>query len=111
MGPHRLPGRDEAVHLRAARDACGDRNSIEAPNAVMPPGVTPWGRFLSALLSATVIPWLKIPAASVDVIVPDDGMSLEPYGVSGRVLHTPGTRLGPSASCCRRVTRSSATWR
>lgn len=72
----------------------GDRNSIEAPNAVMPPGVTPWGRFLSALLSATVIPWLKIPAASVDVIVPDDGMSLEPYGVSGRVLHTPGHTPG-----------------
>ncbi len=71
-----------------------DGNCIEQPNPVMPPGVTPWGRFLSALLSATVIPGLKIPAAGVDVIVPDDGMSLEPYGVAGRVLHTPGHTPG-----------------
>jgi len=71
-----------------------DRSSIERPNPVMPPGVTPWGRFLSALLTATVIPWLKIPAATVDVVVPDEGMSLEPYGVGGQILHTPGHTPG-----------------
>jgi len=71
-----------------------DRSSIERPNPVMPPGVTPWGRFLSALLTATLIPRLKIPAATVDVVVPDDGMSLEPYGVGGQVLHTPGHTPG-----------------
>jgi glyoxylase-like metal-dependent hydrolase (beta-lactamase superfamily II) len=58
------------------------------------PGVTPWGRFLSALLAATVMPRLKIAAATVDVVMPDDGMSLQPYGVGGRILHTPGHTLG-----------------
>ena len=71
-----------------------DRGSIEAPKPVMPPGVTPWGRFVSALLTATLIPRLKIPATTVDVVVPNDGMSLEPYGVHGRVLHTPGHTPG-----------------
>ncbi len=71
-----------------------DRSSIERPNPVMPPGVTPWGRFISALLTATVIPWLKIPAATVDVVVPDEGLSLEPYGVGGQILHTPGHTPG-----------------
>ena len=71
-----------------------DRASIEAPKPVMPPGVTPWGRFVSALLTATVIPRLNIPAARVDVGVPDEGLSLEPYGVRGRVLHTPGHTPG-----------------
>ena len=60
----------------------------------MPPGVTPWGRVLSALLAATVVPRLKIPAATVDVVVPDDGLSLEPCGVRGQVLHTPGHTPG-----------------
>lgn len=41
-----------------------------------------------------MIPRLKIPAATVDVVVPDDGMSLEPYGVGGQVLHTPGHTPG-----------------
>jgi glyoxylase-like metal-dependent hydrolase (beta-lactamase superfamily II) len=71
-----------------------DRGDIEAPKPVMPPGVTPWGRFVSALLTATLIPRLKIPATNVDVVVPDDGMSLEPYGVRGRILHTPGHTPG-----------------
>lgn len=71
-----------------------DRSSIERPDPMMPPGVTPWGRLLSALLTATLIPWLKIPATTVDMLVPDEGMSLEPYGVGGRVLHTPGHTPG-----------------
>jgi glyoxylase-like metal-dependent hydrolase (beta-lactamase superfamily II) len=71
-----------------------DRACIESPRPVMPPGVTRWGRMLSALLTATVIPRLKIPPATVDVVVPDAGLPLEPYGIHGRILHTPGHTPG-----------------
>jgi glyoxylase-like metal-dependent hydrolase (beta-lactamase superfamily II) len=40
------------------------------------------------------VPFLRIAPATVDIAVPDEGMSLEPYGVRGSVLHTPGHSPG-----------------
>jgi glyoxylase-like metal-dependent hydrolase (beta-lactamase superfamily II) len=88
-----------------------DPSSIETPMAVMTLGGPPWGWLLSALLSAVVIARLKLPAATVDVIVLGDGMSLEPCGARGRVLHIPGHTPGSSASFGTRAPRSSATRR
>lgn len=71
-----------------------DRTCIETPLTPIPPGVTPWGRVLSALLSGIVVKRLKILPTTVDIVVPDEGMSLQPYGVHGKVLHTPGHSAG-----------------
>lgn len=71
-----------------------ERERIERPMIVMPPGVTRWGKLLDAVIKATVVPSLKIPPAKVDIGVSDDGMSLEPFGISGQVLHTPGHSPG-----------------
>ena len=38
--------------------------------------------------------FVRIPPASVNLVIDDDGLSLEEYGIPGRVLHTPGHSSG-----------------
>lgn len=59
-----------------------------------PPGVTPWGKVLSAFLAATMVPFQSFPPATVDIRVTDEGLDLAPFGVSGRVVYTPGHSPG-----------------
>jgi glyoxylase-like metal-dependent hydrolase (beta-lactamase superfamily II) len=59
----------------------------------MPPGVTTWGRMISAVLGL-LMPFVHIPAAEVDVVLDDEEYSLAPHGVPGKVLHTPGHSPG-----------------
>ena len=53
-----------------------------------PPVLTLWGKTIIALLKL-YSPLIRIPAFDVDLIVDDEGMSLEEYGIPGRVIHTP----------------------
>ncbi len=57
------------------------------------PGVTLWGRVLTAVLKV-FMPLIKTPAANVDIEFGDDGFSLVDFGIPGRVLHTPGHSSG-----------------
>jgi glyoxylase-like metal-dependent hydrolase (beta-lactamase superfamily II) len=57
------------------------------------PGVTPWGRVLTAL-HKLFMPFIKIPTAKVDLALGDDGLSLVDFGIPGRVVHTPGHSSG-----------------
>ena len=41
-----------------------------------------------------VFPFMNFPSASVDLVLGDDDFSLEPYGIHGRVIHTPGHTSG-----------------
>ncbi len=52
-----------------------------------------WGRYLSPAVTR-IFSALPFQALSADVIVGDGGLSLEPYGVPGEVLHTPGHTPG-----------------
>ncbi len=66
---------------------------LEKSMKPMPPGVTTWGKVLSSMIGALLI-FVRIPPASVHVVIDDDGLSLEEYGIPGRVLHTPGHSAG-----------------
>jgi hydroxyacylglutathione hydrolase len=66
---------------------------LEKSMKPMPPAVTTWGKILGALIGASLL-FVRIPPASVDLIIDDDGFSLEEYGIPGRVLHTPGHSAG-----------------
>ncbi|HEY96309.1 MAG TPA: MBL fold metallo-hydrolase [Dehalococcoidia bacterium] len=55
-------------------------------------GVNTWGRIL-AWLSAR-ISLSQIPTTKVDIVLGDDEFSLTPFGISGRILHTPGHTMG-----------------
>ena len=40
------------------------------------------------------LPLVKFPPAHVDVVLGDDGLSLADYGITGRILYTPGHSMG-----------------
>ena len=63
------------------------------PPPAGPPGVTTWGRILIWMVGVYVRS-VEIPAADVDIILDDEGLSLAEYGIPGRVIHTPGHSPG-----------------
>jgi glyoxylase-like metal-dependent hydrolase (beta-lactamase superfamily II) len=59
----------------------------------MPPGVTLWGSIFKGIM-AIFMPLVNIPKTDVDVVLGDQGLSLDEYGISGKVIYTPGHSLG-----------------
>jgi glyoxylase-like metal-dependent hydrolase (beta-lactamase superfamily II) len=70
-----------------------ERAIVERGLKSMPPGVTLWGSIFGAILRA-FLPFITIPPTHVDIEIGDEGFSLEPYGVPGRVVYTPGHSPG-----------------
>jgi glyoxylase-like metal-dependent hydrolase (beta-lactamase superfamily II) len=80
-----LTGAKLAIH----RSESGWLETGEAP---VPPGTTTWGRLVSEI--GQRIPSIKVPPTSADILIGDEGLSLDDYGISGDVIHTPGHTLG-----------------
>ncbi|MFX0210797.1 MAG: MBL fold metallo-hydrolase, partial [Candidatus Hodarchaeota archaeon] len=59
----------------------------------IPKGVGEWGGMLSTMLHI-ILPFIQFPATKVDIVLTDEGMSLTDFGISGRVIHTPGHTAG-----------------
>lgn len=70
-----------------------EKDWLETAHHPFPPGVTFWGRLLSSLGGANRAK-VTYPPAKVDLDLGDEGLSLEEYGIPGRVIHTPGHTLG-----------------
>jgi len=92
-------------HVGAAsglRDATGapiaiheaDAAWLRAGQVVWPKGVTRWGRFARIVLGPVVMRLYVLSKLEPDLLVGDEGMDLEAYGISGRVVHTPGHSPG-----------------
>lgn len=71
----------------------GDVACVEQALTPLPPGVTRWGRTFIAL-HKLFLPLIHVPSTKVDLVLGNEGMSLGEFGVSGRVLHTPGHSPG-----------------
>lgn len=71
-----------------------ERDRLEEGRVVMPPGITPWGRIFGGFLGRFMVPSVRIPPTPVDVVLSEADLSLEPWGIAGRVLHTPGHSPG-----------------
>lgn len=82
-----ITGAKIAMHYR-------DKDILEKGQKDMPPGLTTWGRFLHHIIKMLYVPFVQFPVSNVDVIVGDEGMSLDDYGIQGRILHTPGHTPG-----------------
>jgi glyoxylase-like metal-dependent hydrolase (beta-lactamase superfamily II) len=55
-------------------------------------GVNTWGRILAGLSARYTPP--RIPSSKVDIVLGDEAFTLVPFGISGRVLYTPGHTMG-----------------
>ncbi len=70
----------------------GDKQALENGRPEMPPAVTPWGHVLGGFLRL-LMPLVKVPATEVDIVVEEE-YDLDPIGVPGKILHTPGHSRG-----------------
>ncbi len=71
-----------------------DAEWLREGKVVWPKGVTTWGKFFRTFGGPLMIPFLRVPALEPDILVGDEGLDLAPYGVEGKVVHTPGHSPG-----------------
>lgn len=82
----RFTGARVAMHL-------ADKQQLEKDRMTWPPGVTLWGKISRGLLKP-FLSLLPFDIPPIDVLLGDEGLSLEEYGIPGRIIHTPGHSPG-----------------
>ena len=84
----------EIVDASGAQTAINQREKswLENGAAPLPPGVTPWGKFLILLMGMAVRG--SLPPVAIDLALGDENFSLAAYGIPGQVIYTPGHTLG-----------------
>jgi glyoxylase-like metal-dependent hydrolase (beta-lactamase superfamily II) len=70
-----------------------EKDWLEKSLTPLPPGVTTWGRLFVKIM-ALFMPWVHIPATSVDIVLGDEEFSLTEYGIPGKIMYTPGHSKG-----------------
>jgi len=70
-----------------------EKDWLEQGLKVTPPGVGLWGKLI-ALFSRLYSRLVKFPGTPADLALEDEDFSLEPYGIPGKVIHTPGHTAG-----------------
>lgn len=83
----KLTGAPLAMHY-------SERERIEKPIKFMPPGITRWGKVVEAYCNVLLIPPVRLEPTTVNIAIPDEGMSLQEYGIDGKIVHTPGHSPG-----------------
>ncbi|MCK5135587.1 MAG: MBL fold metallo-hydrolase [Bacteroidales bacterium] len=71
-----------------------DKENLEKGIFHWPEGVTPWGRFSRSVLKPIIKKKAAFPAVRADIVLDDNGLSLEEYGIPGRIVYTPGHTFG-----------------
>lgn len=80
-----ISGAKVAVHYR-------DQPWVESGAPPFPAGVNAYGRAMSALAKALIHP--KLSPVKADLVLGDDGISLDGYGIPAKVVYTPGHSMG-----------------
>jgi hydroxyacylglutathione hydrolase len=70
-----------------------EKSWIEQGFNNLPPAISWWGGIFRQFL-VMGRPFIKLPPTPVNIDLPDQGLSLEPYGIAGRIIHTPGHTSG-----------------
>lgn len=83
----RLTGAPVAMHQ-------AERERIEKALKIMPPARTVWGKVFGSLCVVPMMRMARLRPQQVDIALTDDDWSLEPFGVDGKVVHTPGHSPG-----------------
>ena len=80
-----MTGARVAIHQR-------DQFMVETGEPPFPEGVNTYGKIMS--WSAQHLINFKLPRIKVDVVLDDNGMSLNEFGIPGKVVYTPGHSMG-----------------
>ena len=81
-----ITGAKIAMHHR-------EKHWLESSLKPMPPGVTTWGHIFGSIIKA-FLPFVRIPATDVDLVLGDEEVSLAEYRIPGKVVYTPGHSSG-----------------
>ncbi len=71
-----------------------EKHWLEESLKPMPPGVTTWGKISTKLFSWTIVPFVHIESTKIDIVLQDETFSLVEYGISGKIVYTPGHSSG-----------------
>jgi hydroxyacylglutathione hydrolase len=70
-----------------------EKDWLEKGLKPLPPGVTAWGNMFVKIM-AMFMPLVHIPTTDVDIVLGDGAFPLAEYGISGKIVHTPGHSMG-----------------
>ncbi len=92
---------DHIGSVKAIKDITGakialhqeEKDWLEKSLKPLPPGVTAWGKVFVKIM-AVFMPLVHIPATHVDIVLEDEEFDLSEYGISGKIIHTPGHSPG-----------------
>lgn len=70
-----------------------DLHFLDEAHPSQPPGFTTWGKFIIKLISLATAN-MVLPKFTVDIVAGSEDISLSPYGIAGKVVHTPGHSWG-----------------
>jgi len=96
---------DHTGNTRKIKEATGANIAIhhselewlEAGFAPVPPGRTWLGKFVSRLGQHS--PPITVDPVSADIIIGDEEFPMHDYGISGKIIHTPGHTRGSVCLC------------
>ena len=71
-----------------------EKHWLEQSLKPMPPGITTWGKISTKLFTWTIVPFVHIEPTKIDIVLKDETFSLEDFGISGKILYTPGHSSG-----------------
>ena len=86
LGAKRITSAEIAIHEY-------DRDILENGTLAWPTAVTIWGHVVRAAMTPFKA-MLRFPEVQADLVLRDEGLSLDKYGIAGRVIHTPGHTRG-----------------
>jgi hydroxyacylglutathione hydrolase len=69
-----------------------EKNWLEDGRSPVPPGRTHLGKIVNWVGSG--LPQVSIKPTCADILIGDEGMSLQEYGIRGKIIHTPGHTRG-----------------
>jgi glyoxylase-like metal-dependent hydrolase (beta-lactamase superfamily II) len=81
-----ITGAELALHRQ-------EKDWLEKSLTPLPPGVTAWGHIFVKIMTL-FMPLIHVPATDADMVLEDRDISLEKYGIPGRIIHTPGHSMG-----------------
>jgi hydroxyacylglutathione hydrolase len=93
--PDHVASANEIKRLTGGKVAINQREKdwVEQALKPLPPGVGLWGKIMGVMMKM-VMSRISFPGTPVDLALGDEDFPLEPYGIRGKIIYTPGHTLG-----------------